>query len=198
MRSTDFPFAVTPRRYKDGGGVNALRSVGQGMTFGTSDAAEAYLRSLLSGDKYYDVKDRIEGEREAWAAANPGYDLMAQMAGGVVPGLVGAFVPGGQAGAIGALARIARIADAPVERALARFAPGAAGKLAAAWPGRVAVGLGDEMLTGVATSAGQAKTDEDIPAAIVRDAPLNALMALGARGATEGAGYAVRKRRARR
>lgn len=180
----------------DGGFVNGLRSFGQGLTFGTSDEVEAYLRSLMGGD-YRAIKNRIEGDREAWARAHPGYDVAAQSAGALVPGLVGAFVPGGQPGALGALARVARGADAPMERLLARMSPAMLERLAARLPGRLAVGVGDEMLTGAAQSAGQAARPEDVPSTIADDALINAAMSLGVRGATEGAGYAVRRRRKR-
>lgn len=200
------PVGAPPQRFKEGGGVNALRSFGQGLSFGTSDAAEAFLRSIVEGGTTSEVQSRIEGEREAWARANPGSDLAAQMAGAVVPGLVSALVPGGQAGTFATVARIARIMDEPVGQAMARLAPktlanlaarAGDGRLAAAGrgAGRLAISLGDESLTGAAMAAGQAGTVEDIPNAVSKDLLLNTGLSLGVRGGTEGVSLAVRRRR---
>jgi len=198
MRSTDFPFAVTPRRYADGGGVNALREFGQGMSFGTTDEAEAFIRAMLAGGGYYDTKERIEKERNAWAEANRGKAMAAGLAGGLVPGIAGAFIPGGQVGTIGALGRVARVLDAPVERALARMSPKMLESLSAKVLPRVALGTADEIATGAVQSAGQAETPSDILPTVVENTPSNALQALIMRMGTEGLGFGVRRAVAKR
>jgi hypothetical protein len=199
MRSTDFPFAVMPqkyavRRYDQGGVVNALREFGQGASFGTTDEAEAFLRSLAGGE-YRDIKKNIEAERNAWAEANRGRAMAANLAGGLVPGLAGAFIPGGQVGTIGALGRVARVLDAPVERALARMSPQMLERLSAKVLPRIALGTADEVATGVVQSAGQAETPSDILPTVVENTPSNVMQALGMRTGTEGLGFAVRRRR---
>jgi len=198
MRSTDFPFAVTPRRFDKGGGVNALREFGQNMSFGTTDEAEAFIRAMLAGGGYYDTKESIEKERSAWGDANPGYRMMAGLAGGLVPGLAGAFIPGGQVGAIGALGRVARVLDAPVERALARMSPKMLEGLSARLLPRIALGTADEVATGAVQSAGQAETPDDILPTVVENTPSNALQALIMRIGTEGLGFGVRRAREKR
>jgi hypothetical protein len=202
MRSTDFPFAVMPQRYAvrrmNGGGMaNTARSVGQGLTFGTADEIEAFLRSLAGREGYRDIKNRIEADRMAFAEANPGTSISAELAGAALPGLIGAFVPGGQGATLGALSRAARVMDAPVEAMLARMAPNVLRGLQARLPGRLGVGIADEVVTGAGQSAGRADTTEDIPAAIADEALLNAAGALAVRGGTEGVKklHARRKRR---
>lgn len=198
MRSTDFPFAVTPRRYNNGGGVNALREFGQAASFGTSDEAEAFIRAMLAGGDYRGIKNRIEGERNTWADANRGQAMMAGLAGGILPGLAGAFIPGGQVGTIGALGRVARVLDAPVERALARMSPQMLERLSAKLIPRVALGTADEVVTGAVQSAGQAETPDDILSTVIENTPSNAAQALGMRTGTEGLGFGVRRAVAKR
>jgi hypothetical protein len=198
MRSTDFPFAVTPRRYDQGGVVNALREFGQNASFGTTDEAEAFIRAMLAGGGYYATKKRIEDERSAWGDANPGYRMGAGLAGGLVPGLAGAVIPGGQVGAIGALGRVARVLDAPVERALARMSPKMLERLSAKFLPRVALGTADEVATGAVQSAGQAETPDDILSTVIENTPSNAKQALAMRIATEGLGFGVRRAREKR
>jgi hypothetical protein len=204
MRSTDFPFAVTPqgyavRRFDKGGPsfADRARTMGQGLSFGTSDEVEAFLRSLMSKQSYRGIKTDIEGQREAYRAANPTEALALEMGGAFVPGLAGAFIPGGQGATLGALGRAARVMDAPVAAMLARLSPAALKSLQARLPGRLAVGVADEMLTGAVQSVGKADTTDNITRSIVEDAPLNAVASLGVRGGTEGV-KAFRARRAKK
>lgn len=169
--------------------------MGQGLTFGFSDEGEAALRALAQFDpaQYRAIKDRIEAQRRAWAEANPGTAMGAETVGALVPGVVGAFVPGGQAATAGTLARIARVMDAPVERFAARVAPRALSALQSSRLGRLAVGVADETATGAAQSAGEARTTQDIPQAVQEAAPMNALASLAVRGATGAGGLAVKR-----
>lgn len=179
---------------------NLARQGGQGLTFGFSDEAEALTRALLSGNltAYRAIKDRIEKQRQAWVSANPAAAIGAETAGALVPGVIGAFVPGGQGAALSTLGRVARAMDAPVERLIARTAPRAARSLQASARGRMAVGLGDELLTGGLQSAGSAQSLASIPQETLNDALANAAASLGVRGATEAGGFAVKKYKGRR
>lgn len=174
---------------------NLARQVGQGLSFGFSDEGEAALRALAQFDpaQYRAIKDRIEAERRAWAEANPNMAMGAETVGAMVPGVVGAFVPGGQGATVGALGRIARVMDAPVERFAARVAPRALAALQSRRLGRLGVGIADETATGAVQSAGEARTTQDIPQAVQEAAPMNALTSLAVRGATGAGGLAVKR-----
>lgn len=177
---------------------NAGRQFGQGLTFGFGDEAEAAIRAMANGDlnKYRAIKAQIEQQRQQWAQQNPYAAMGAETAGALVPGVIGAFVPGGQAAtasSLGRLGQVARAMDAPLERAVARVAPRALQAAQNSKLGRLAVGLGDEMLTGAAQSAGEAGGVSDIGDKIREDALGNAVGSLGVRGATEAGGLAVKK-----
>lgn len=169
--------------------------MGQGLSFGFSDEGEAALRALAQFDpaQYRAIKDRIEAERRAWAEANPNMAMGAETVGAMVPGVVGAFVPGGQGATVGALGRIARVMDAPVERFAARVAPRALAALQSRRLGRLGVGVADETATGAVQSAGEARTTQDIPQTVQEAAPMNALTSLAVRGATGAGGLAVKR-----
>lgn len=173
---------------------NAGRQFGQGASFGTSDSAEAAMRALLTGDMHNflankaRIQQQIERERQQWADQNPKAAMGADIAGALVPGVAGALIPGGQAATLGTLGRvgqIARVMDAPLERAVARVAPRALQAAQNSKLGRLAVGLGDEMLTGAAQSAGATDVGGDIGEKIREDALGNMLGSLGVRGTTE-------------
>ena len=181
---------------------NLARQVGQGLSFGFSDEVEAALRALAQFDPAQyraikdRIKDRIEAERRAWAKANPNMAMGAETVGALVPGVVGAFVPGGQAATAGTLARLGRVArvmDALVERFAARVAPRALAALQSRRLGRLGVGIADETATGAVQSAGEARTTQDIPQAVQEAAPMNALTSLAVRGATGAGGLAVKR-----
>lgn len=179
---------------------NAIRQVGQGLTFGTSDELEAAIRAAAGGDlgRYRMIKNELERQRKGWAAQNPTASTVAEIGGAVVPGLAGAFIPGGQGATLSSIGRVARAVDAPLERLLARYGPQALAALQKSRRGRIAVGVGDEAITGAAYSAGQADTTRDVPQQIKDDALWNTLMSLGMRGGTEGVGFGVNKYRQRK
>lgn len=180
--------------------ANAVRQFGQGLTFGTSDELEAAIRAAASGDmkQYQRIKAELERQRKGWAEKNPVASTVAEIGGSLVPGVVGAFVPGGQGATASTVGRVARTLDAPLERLLARYGPKALAAMQSSRRGRMAVGLGDELLTGAAYSAGQAETMGDVPKQVQEDALWNALMSLGVRGGTEGVGFGVKKYRQRK
>ena len=205
MCSTDFPFAVMPqgyavRRFNEGGPsfADRARTFGQGLSFGTSDEAEAFLRSLMSKQSYRDIKTDIEGQREAYRAANPIEALALEMGGAFVPGIAGAFIPGGQGATLGALGRAARVMDAPVEAMLARMSPAALKSLQVRLPGRLAVGVADEMLTGAAQSVGSADTFAEVPDRVASELLENAIGSLAVRGVTAGGKRVIANRKARK
>jgi hypothetical protein len=167
---------------------NAVRQFGQGLTFGTSDELEAAIRAAAGGnfDRYRQIKNELERQRKGWAAKNPVTSTVAEIGGSIVPGVVGAFVPGGQAGTVATAGRIARAVDAPLERLLARYGPQALAALQKSRMGRIAVGVGDEVANGALYSVGQAETLRDAPQQVRDDLLQNTLMSLGVRGGTEG------------
>ena len=167
--------------------ANAVRQFGQGLTFGTSDELEALVRSGLGQGDYAKIKAELERQRKAWADKNPYSSSAAELAGSAVPGIVGAFTPGGQGATVATLGRVARAVDAPLERLLARYGPKALQALQKRLPGRLAVGVGDEALNGMLYSVGQAESYKDIPQQIKDDLLQNTLMSLGVRLGTEGA-----------
>jgi hypothetical protein len=177
---------------------NAVRQFGQGLTFGTSDELEAAIRAAAGGnfDRYREIKNELERQRKGWVNKNPLTSTVAELGGSVVPGLVGAFVPGGQGATVATAGRIARAVDAPLERLLARYGPQALAALQKSRMGRIAVGVGDEAANGALYSVGQAETRQDVPQKIKDDLLQNTLMSLAVRGGTEGIGL-YRNRKAR-
>jgi len=178
--------------------ANAVRQFGQGLTFGTSDELEALVRSAMGQGDRAKIKAELERQRKAWADKNPVSSTIAELGGSAIPGIVGAFVPGGQVGTAATIGRVARAVDAPMERLLAKYGPKALEALQKSRLGRGAVGLTDEVLNGMLYSIGQAPTKEEIPQQIKDDLLQNAIMSLLVRGGTEGGGLAVKKYRERR
>lgn len=167
--------------------ANLLRQFGSGLSFDTTDEAEAALRAyLLRQGEYRKLKEDIERQREAWAEENPKMAMGALIGGALVPGVVGSVLPGGQGAAASSVGRVARTLDAPLEALLKRYAPTALDSLQASLLGRIGTGVGDEVLNGAMYSAGQADTVTDIPQQVRDDALANAVTSLGMRGATEG------------
>ena len=184
----------------DGYFGNAARQFGQGLTFGFSDEMEAAMRAAAQFDpaRYREIKSQIEAQRQEWADANPGAAMGAETVGALVPGLAGAFIPGGQGASVGALAQVGRAArafDAPLERLLSVMAPKTLAVLRNSGKGRLGVALGDEVATGAVQSAGSAGDLGDIRQRVEDDAPLNVAASLGVRGATAGIGRALKKRK---
>ena len=117
MRSTDFPFAVTPRRFDKGGPsfTDRARTVAKGATVAFNDEAEARARALLTGGNYDDILREIRAQQAAYEAANPKESALFEIGGAMLPGLL----PGGQGLAATRVAALA--AKAP--RLAARIAP---------------------------------------------------------------------------
>jgi hypothetical protein len=179
-------------------GANLLRQIGRGVSFNTADELEAMARARYGTPEYYALKAKLENQRAAWAEQNPVVSTVAELGGSVVPGVLGAFVPGPGwaatastgARALSLVPRVARALDAPAEALMRVAAPrvlGAlqqSGKLRAA--GRAALGMTDELLNGAMYSVGEAPTFADVPQQIKDDLAQNFLMSLGVRAATSG------------
>lgn len=178
--------------------ANAARQFTEGLTFGNAAELEALLRSGLGQGEYAKIRAELDRRRKAWADKNPLPATVAELGGSAVPGIAGAFIPGGQAGTIATVGRVARAVDAPLERLMARYSPAALAALQKRFAGRMAVGLGDEVANGALYSVGQAPTMQDIPKQIEEDLIPNILMSLGVRSGTEGIGFGVKKRRERK
>lgn len=144
-------------------GANLLRSGLQGLTFNTSDEVEAFLRSLGGGD-YRTIKNDINADYKRWQEENPLTSFGAETAGMVIPGLVGALIPGGQGATAATVGRLGRVMAEPLTVATRRFLPGVLERGGRLVQGGVRGGLGilDELLTGAVQSAGQAERPEDI------------------------------------
>lgn len=178
--------------------ANTLRQFGEGLTFGNAGELEALVRAGMGQGNYAKIKAELERQRKAWAEKNPYPAGVAELAGSAVPGIVGAVIPGGQVGTVATVGRLARAVDAPLERLMARYSPGALQALQKRFAGRMAVGLGDEAINGALYSVGQAPTRQDIQKQVEDDLLNNMLMSLGVRGATEGIGFGVKKVRQRK
>jgi hypothetical protein len=161
MRSTDFPFAVMPRRFDKGGPsfADRARTVAKGATFAFNDEIEAGLRALAQLDPaaYQREVARIRAQQAAYEESNKAESFGLEMAGGLLP----ALLPGGQGVAATRMAALA--AKAP---RLARIAPAIGGAVPV---------LGEAALYGV----GAADSMADIPRSIGEEA----LFGLGMYGA---------------
>ena len=146
-----------------GYGGNLLRSGLEGLTFNTSDEVEAFLRSRGGGD-YRTIKGDINKDYKRWQDENPLTSFGTETAGMVIPGLVGALVPGGQGATVTTVGRLGRLMAEPVTVATRRCLPGALERGGRLVQGGVRGGLAilDELLTGAVQSAGQADRPEDI------------------------------------
>jgi hypothetical protein len=135
---------------------NAARTFGQGLTFGTADEAEGFVRSLLSGRSYKDERDEIRRLQERYALANPN-TAMALEGAGMIGGSM--LVPSlGAARMVASAPRLARIAASGV----------------------------DDLAQGIAYTAGKAKERKDIANDIRKDALGNALAFVAATGVEQG------------
>ena len=135
MRSTDFPFAVTPRRYAEGGPsfVDRARTVAKGATFAFNDEIEAGLRALAKLDPaaYQREVARIRAQQKAYEAANGPEALGLEIGGAFLP----ALLPGGQGPAAARMAALAARSPlaariAPVAGEAALYGVGAADSMA--------------------------------------------------------------------
>ena len=135
MRSTDFPFAVTPRRFDKGGPsfTDRARTVAKGAMFAGNDEAEAFLRAVaqFNPDAYASALERIRKEQKAYEDANKAESFGLEMAGGLLP----ALLPGGQGVAATRMAALAAKSPlaariAPVAGEAALYGVGAADSMA--------------------------------------------------------------------
>jgi hypothetical protein len=135
MRSTDFPFAVTPRRYAEGGPsfADRARTVAKGATFAFNDEIEAGLRALaqLNPAAYQREVARIRAQQAAYEEANPYESAGLEIGGALLP----ALLPGGQGPAAARMALLAAKAPraaavAPVVGEAALYGVGAADSMA--------------------------------------------------------------------
>ncbi len=136
---------------------NAARTFGQGLTFGTADEAEGFVRSLISGQPYKTERDEIRKLQERYAERNPKMAMALEGA-----GMVGGSMLAPSLGAT------RMVASAP---RLVRFGAGAV----------------DDLAQGAAYGAGKAKERADIAGDIRKDALGNALAYTAASGAGTGA-----------
>ena len=180
-------------------GANLLRQIGQGVSFGSTDELEALWRSgVLGQGEYAKLKADVERRRKAWAAKNPGVAFGAEVGASIVPGVLGAFVPGpgwaatASTGAriLSTVPRVARALDAPLTAIARRAAPRVLGALEgsglARTAGRTALAVGDELANGVMYSIGQAPTRAEIQQQVKDDLGTNFVTSLGARAVTSG------------
>jgi len=135
---------------------NAARTFGQGLTFGTADEAEGFVRSLLSGRSYKDERDEIRRLQERYALANPNTALALEGA-----GMIGGSILVPSLGATRVVASAPRLA-------------------------RIGAAFGDDLAQGVAYTAGKAKERKDIANDIRKDALGNALAFVAATGVEQG------------
>jgi hypothetical protein len=136
---------------------NAARTFGQGLTFGTADEAEGFVRSLFSGQPYKTERDEIRRLQERYALANPNTALALEGA-----GMIGGSMLAPSLGATRVVANAPR---------LARFAAGGV----------------DDFAQGAAYGAGKAKERANIAGDIRKDALGNTLAYTAASGAGAGA-----------
>lgn len=174
--------------------ANGARSIFEGLTFNNAAELEAAVRAAAAQRglsvaeflrNYRDNKTQIEGDYSKWSEANPGPSLAGEFAGALAPGIVGAFVPGGQgataataARAAPLVARVGRAMAEPLTMAAERYLPSLAAKRGMP----TALGLADELGTGIVQSVGAADTMEDAPDRIVSDLPENLGFSLAVRG----------------
>jgi hypothetical protein len=136
MRSTDFPFAVTPQRLQRGGSpsfADRARTVAKGATFAFNDEIEAGLRALAQLDPaaYRREVARIRAQQKAYEEANPYESAGLEIGGALLP----ALLPGAQGLAGARMASLAAKAPraariAPVVGEAALYGVGAADSMA--------------------------------------------------------------------
>jgi hypothetical protein len=136
---------------------NAARTFGQGLTFGTADEIEAFIRAKAGGRPYKTERDEIRRLQERYALANPNTALALEGA-----GMIGGSMLAPSLGATRVVANAPR---------LARFAAGGV----------------DDFAQGAAYGAGKAKERADIAGDIRKDALGNTLAYTAASGAGAGA-----------
>lgn len=106
-----------------------IRTAAQGISFGTSDEAEAYARSLFEDRPYEDILNEIRGKIKGYKEAYPLEAMAYEIGGAALP----ALIPGGQASLARAAGRAAAegaayafgTGEGGVEERLARVPGGA-------------------------------------------------------------------------
>lgn len=186
---------------------DGLRSIAEGLTFNNAAELEAMLRSAAGQGRYRDLQTRIQSDYDRWAKANEGKALAGELAGAIVPGVVGAFTPGGQGATVSAggralavLPRIGRAMAEPVSMAVSRFVP-RLNRVVQAAPRYVrgtVMPVLDELATGVAQSIGDAPTLREAPQQVAEDALDNLVFSLSVRGVNEAGGKARAAYRSRK
>lgn len=194
---------------------NLLRSVGEGLTFNNAGEVEAGFRALANQRnlslsdlqrRYRNTKRQVEGDYAKWGEKNPLMKLGGEFGGMLVPGVIGAFVPGGQTATAATAARgasliprVARVMAEPVTVAMERYAPRVAANLASRGTlARMLLPVADEALTGAVQSVGSADTMADAPDLVAAQLPENIAGSLAVRGATDLAKKRLAVRRARK
>ena len=95
------------------------RALGQGITFGFADEAEAYIRSKFSDRDYKQIRDEIRGKINKFRDEEMGLAYGAEIAGSIAT----AFIPGGAAGTAARLAptatkAVSSVAGSPLRKAM--------------------------------------------------------------------------------
>lgn len=121
----------------------------QGITFGTADELEAYIRSIGSEREYEDLVNEIRGNLDAYKQAKPLEAAGAEIAGAAAPAVIATFLSGGAA--LPALATRLPLLNNLIGRVTGRIL-GTRGTQTVT--GGVAVGGGQGALTGFGTAEG--------------------------------------------
>lgn len=134
----------------------------QGITFGTADELEAYIRSIGSEREYEDLVNEIRGNLDAYKQAEPLEAGIAEIAGAAAPAVIATFLSGGAA--LPALATRLPLLNNLIGRVTGRLL-GTRGTQSVT--GGVAVGGGQGALTGFGTAEGSVgeRLDETITGA---------------------------------
>ena len=77
--------------------ANSARSVLEGLTFNNAAEMEAFIRAVARGNPgmYRQLKQQLDADYAKWSEENPKASLTGEFAGALLPGIVGAFLPGG-------------------------------------------------------------------------------------------------------
>ena len=143
------------------------RAIGQGISFGFADEAEAYIRSKFSDRDYKQIRDEIRGKVDKFRDENAGLAYGAEIAASVAT----AFIPGG------ALAQAARVPQTAIK----------AGSVLAGGPLRRA------MQSGGLYGAGVAEEVKDIPLSASTGALIGGTVQKLTPAVTEGAKSLIKK-----
>jgi hypothetical protein len=121
----------------------------QGITFGTADELEAYIRSIGSEREYEDLVNEIRGNLSAYKDARPIEAASTEIAGAAAPAIIATILTGG--GALPAIATRLPLLNNLIGRVFGRLL-GTRGTQTVT--GGVAVGGGQGAVTGFGTAEG--------------------------------------------